>query len=125
MGLVLGWLESRLHCPDPSFLKAASELSPHYPRQMGRGVGAHPECLRVEGGARSLLLLSQTGYISTTHQSLLHSTLSIAVHFNGSNGTAYTRPSMVHNNYSIGIQVELIHTLLFDDILIDGASTYQ
>jgi hypothetical protein len=30
--------------------------------------------------------------------SLLHSTLSPTVHFNGSNGTAYTRPSMVRNS---------------------------
>jgi hypothetical protein len=61
---------------------------------MGRGVGAQG------GGAKSLLLLGHTGYISTTHQSLLRSTLSTTVHFNGSNGTAYTRPSMVRNNSS-------------------------
>jgi hypothetical protein len=48
-------------------------------------------------GAESLLLLGHPGYISTTHQSFLHSTLSPTVHFNGSNGTAYTRPSMVQN----------------------------
>ncbi len=38
-----------------------------------------------------------SGYISTTHQSFLCCTLSPAIHFNGSNGTAYTRPSKVHN----------------------------
>jgi hypothetical protein len=62
---------------------------------MGRGY-----VLRVEG-AKSLLPLSNIGYISTTHQSLLHSTLSPTVHFNGSDGTAYTRPSMVQNNKDI------------------------
>ncbi len=36
-------------------------------------------------------------YISTTHQSFLYCTLSPAIHFNGSNGTAYTRPSKVQN----------------------------
>jgi hypothetical protein len=30
--------------------------------------------------------------------SLFHNTLNPTVHFNGSNGTAYTRPSMVQNN---------------------------
>jgi hypothetical protein len=38
-----------------------------------------------------------SGYISTTHQSFLYCTLSPAIHFNGSNGTAYTRPSKVQN----------------------------
>ncbi len=33
--------------------------------------------------------------------SLQHNTLSPTVHFNGSNGTAYTRPSMVQNNYRV------------------------
>ncbi len=48
------------------------------------GVGAQG------GGARSLLHTGQAGYISVTHWSL--STLGTTVHFNGSNGTAYTRP---------------------------------
>jgi hypothetical protein len=56
--------------------------------------------LRVEG-ARSLLHMGQAGYISTTHQSLLHSTLSITVHFNGSNGTAYIRPLSVRYSYDL------------------------
>jgi hypothetical protein len=34
----------------------------------------------------------------STHQSLLHCALSLAIHFNGLNGTAYTRPSKVQNN---------------------------
>ncbi len=38
-----------------------------------------------------------SGYISATHQSLLHCTLSLAIHFNGSNGIAYTRLSKVQN----------------------------
>jgi hypothetical protein len=38
-----------------------------------------------------------SGYISTTHQSFLCCTLSPAIHFNGSNGTAYTRPSKVQH----------------------------
>ncbi len=54
--------------------------------------------LRVEG-ARSQLHMGQAGYISTTHWSLLHSTLSIAIHFNGSNGTAYIRPPSVCYKY--------------------------
>jgi hypothetical protein len=58
--------------------------------------------LRVKG-AKSLLLLGHPGYISTTHQSLLHSTLSPTIHFNGSNGTAYTRSSMVRNSIYICI----------------------
>jgi hypothetical protein len=29
------------------------------------------------------------------HQSFLYCTLTLAIHFNGSNGTAYARPSMV------------------------------
>jgi hypothetical protein len=62
--------------------------------------------LRVKGG-KSLLLLGHPGYISTIHQSLLHSTLSPTVHFNGSNGTAYTRPSMVQNMY-IPIRIRAI-----------------
>ena len=39
---VLGWAACKcpLHCPGPSLLKAASRLSPHYPRQIRRGVGA-------------------------------------------------------------------------------------
>jgi hypothetical protein len=39
-----------------------------------------------------------SGHISTTHQSLLHCTLSLAIHFNGSNGIAYTRLSKVQNS---------------------------
>ncbi len=34
----------------------------------------------------------QAGYISTAHWSLLHCTLSMTVHFNGSNGAADIRP---------------------------------
>ncbi len=60
--------------------------------------------LRVER-ARSLLHMGQTGYISTTHQSLLHSTLSITVHFNGLNGTAYIRPLTVQYTYALGCLV--------------------
>ncbi len=46
-----------------------------------------------------------SGYISTTHQSFLCCTLTPAIHFNGSNGTAYTRPSKVqHSSQSAGIQ---------------------
>ncbi len=44
-------------------------------------------------GVRSLLHMGQVGYISTTHWFLLHSTLNTTVHFNGSDGTAYTRLS--------------------------------
>jgi hypothetical protein len=44
-------------------------------------------------GANSLLLRLHL----STHQSLLHCTLSQAIHFNGSDGTAYTRPSKVQN----------------------------
>jgi hypothetical protein len=44
-------------------------------------------------GANSLLLRLHL----STHQSLLHCTLSPAIHFNGSNGTAYTGPSKVQN----------------------------
>jgi hypothetical protein len=44
-----------------------------------------------------------SGYISTTHQSFLCCTLSPAIHFNGSNGTDYTRPSKVqHKNFGQG-----------------------
>ncbi len=60
--------------------------------------------LRVEG-ARSLLHMGQAGYISTTHQSLLHSTLSITVHFNGSNGTAYIRPLSVRYSYDLPLRL--------------------
>jgi hypothetical protein len=45
-------------------------------------------------GAKSLL---RRVHLST-HQSLLHCTLSLAIHFNGSNGTAYTRPSKIQNS---------------------------
>jgi hypothetical protein len=85
---ILGWAACKcpLHCPGPSLLKAASRLSPQVPGQIRRGVGAQG------GGVRSLLHMGQAGYISTTHWSLLHSTLSIIVHFNGSNGITYTRP---------------------------------
>jgi hypothetical protein len=55
--------------------------------------------LRVEG-ARSLLHMGQAGYISTTHWSLLHSTLSTTVHFNETNGTTYIRPlSVCYSNW--------------------------
>ncbi len=47
--------------------------------------------LRGEGGQSLLPLGSQGTYLS--HQSLLHCTLSPAIHFNGSNGTAYNRAS--------------------------------
>jgi hypothetical protein len=43
-----------------------------------------------------------SGYISTTHQSFLYCTLSPAIHFNGSNGTAYTRHSKVQNTTKEG-----------------------
>jgi hypothetical protein len=49
--------------------------------------------------------MGQTGYISTTHQSLLHSTLNITVHFNGSNGAAYIRPLSVRYS-NIYVKVE-------------------
>jgi hypothetical protein len=42
-------------------------------------------------GVRSLLHMGQAGYISVTHWFLLHSTLNTTVHFNGSDGTTYTR----------------------------------
>jgi hypothetical protein len=45
-------------------------------------------------GANSLLLTLHL----PTHQSLLHCTLSPAIHFNGSDGTAYTRASKVQNS---------------------------
>jgi hypothetical protein len=78
----------------PPWSQVADKLSPHYvPQVNGEGVCAQG------GGAKSLLLLGYTGYISTTHQSLLHCTLSLAIHFNGSNGTGYTRPSIVQNTY--------------------------
>jgi hypothetical protein len=36
--------------------------------------------------------------------SLLHNTLNPTVHFNGSNGTTYTRPSMVQNSNKLHIK---------------------
>jgi hypothetical protein len=48
-------------------------------------------------GANSLLLRLHL----STHQSLLHCTLSPAIHFNGSNGTAYTRASKVRNRSTV------------------------
>jgi hypothetical protein len=54
--------------------------------------------LRVEGPPCSI---SQAGYISTTHWSLLDSTLGTTVHFNRSNGTAYTRPLSVCYKYTV------------------------
>jgi hypothetical protein len=65
---------------------------------MGRGVGTHPEHLRVEGGQVPAPLEPNKVHLHYT-PSLLHSTLSITVHFNGSNETAYTRPFIVHNTY--------------------------
>jgi hypothetical protein len=70
---------------------------------MGRGVGAHSEHLRAEGPNPC-----SSGYISTTHQSLLHCTLNLAIHFNGSNGTAYTRPAIVQNN---NINIGMVWTM--------------
>jgi hypothetical protein len=46
-------------------------------------------------GANSLLLRLHF----SPHQSLLHSTLSPAIHFNGSNGTAYNRASNGPKHY--------------------------
>ncbi len=54
---------------------------------MGRGLGAYSEHLRWRGQLPS----PQVNF--STHQSLLHCTVSSAIHFNGSNGTAYTRAS--------------------------------
>jgi hypothetical protein len=45
----------------PSLLKAASRLSPHYPRQIRRGVGAQCE------GGQIPAHMGQAGCISTTH----------------------------------------------------------
>ncbi len=68
--------------------------------------------LRVEG-ARSLLLMGQAGCISTMHWSILHSTLDTTVHFNGSNGTAYTRPLSVCYNCQFVIIDWFYSKLLF------------
>jgi hypothetical protein len=53
-------------------------------------------------GARSLLHISQAGYISATNWFLLHSTLGTTVHFNGLNGTACTRPLSVGYKNDVG-----------------------
>ncbi len=42
-------------------------------------------------GVRFLLHMGQTGYVSTTHGFLLHSTLNTTVRVNGSDGTAFNR----------------------------------
>ncbi len=55
-------------------------------------------------GAKSLLLRVHL----STHQFLLHCTLNLAIHFNGSNGTAYARPSKVHYNKFEEIICELV-----------------
>ncbi len=106
--------ESPLHCPDPSFLKAASKLSPHYPRQIGRVLGA-------QGGGGQIPAPLEPNRIHlhySTHQSLLHIILSITVHFNGSNGTAYIRPLTVRyiNTYNfipLIFSIQLISFCIF------------
>jgi hypothetical protein len=61
----------------------------------GKWGGGEVQPLSTSGeGANSLLLRLHF----SSHQSLLYCTLSPAIHFNGSNGTAYTRPSEVQNN---------------------------
>jgi hypothetical protein len=57
---------------------------------MGKG------CAQSGGGANPCSSWALRVHIST-HQSLLHCTLSPVIHFNGSNGTAYTRPSKVQH----------------------------
>jgi hypothetical protein len=64
---------------------------------MGKGY-----VLRVEGPNPASLGLHRVHLYYTI--SLLHITLSSAAHFNGSNGTAYTRPSIVQNNYTIPLR---------------------
>ncbi len=73
----LGWAacECPLHCPDPFLLRATSTKS-----SVGMG---------------------QTGYVCTTHWFLLHSTLNTTVHFNGTDGTAYTRLFFVWHSYCL------------------------
>ncbi len=88
---VLCWAgcKSPLHFPGLSFLKAASKLNPYYPRQIRRGVDA-----QSGGGQIPAPYWPNRIHLHNT-SSLLHSTLSITVHFNGSNGTAYIRPLSV------------------------------
>jgi hypothetical protein len=52
--------------------------------------------------------MGQAGLISTTHRFFLHSTLNTTVHFNGLDGTAYTRLfSVWHNNKQVHSHVHV------------------
>ncbi len=77
----------------PPWSQVADKLSPQWvPQVNGEGVRCSLWAHQVKGPTPC-----SSGYISATHQSLLHCTLSPAIHFNGSNGTTYTRPSKVQN----------------------------
>jgi hypothetical protein len=76
----------------PLWSQVADKLSPQLVPQVNGGRGV----LRVEGGQSLLLLGSQGTYLYTPIPFALY--IKPSYHFNGSNGTAYTRPSKRQHN---------------------------
>ncbi len=91
----------------PLWFQVADKLSPQYvPQVNGEGV-----CSEWRGANRCSSWVLRV-HISA-HQSPLHCTLSPAIHFNGSNGTAYNRASNIVLNranfqYTQGYRVDIL-----------------